>query len=78
MDTKTVPSGFVTGSCKARSRERTALRRHVEDTTMPAQQFAVAHWVVEGVTTPYRHFRVQSCGVDSNDYQYLMCGGIEL
>eukprot|EP01047_Picozoa_sp_COSAG01_P038786 COSAG01_NODE_3164_length_6477_cov_6.494983_8_plen_306_part_00 len=69
----------------------TTLCNHVDDWSMPAQQFSVAHWAVPqldaaGVATgpvgkarqPYRHFRVQSRGVDSNDNQYLMCGGIEL
>jgi hypothetical protein len=45
----------------------TTLRRHddertLEDTPVP---YPVAHWPVEGVTTPYRHFRILQHGLNS-------------
>jgi hypothetical protein len=63
----------------------TTLRRHddertLEDTPVP---YPVAHWPVEGVTTPYRHFRILQHGLNSGapgtaGDNELWCSGIEL
>jgi hypothetical protein len=54
------------------------LRRHDDDETMEAKGFFVAHWAVEGVTAPYRHFRVHQHGPNSAGDDFLACNGIEL
>eukprot|EP01047_Picozoa_sp_COSAG01_P032685 COSAG01_NODE_2374_length_7803_cov_5.861241_9_plen_506_part_00 len=58
----------------------TTLRRHDNDETMEVKSFVVAHWAVEGVTTPYRRFRVHQHGVNScrASHNNLICNGIEL
>jgi hypothetical protein len=56
----------------------TTLRRHGHDGTMEAKGFFVAHWAVEGVTTPYRHFRVHQHGLNYSGSFFLSCNGIEL
>jgi hypothetical protein len=64
----------------------TTLRRHDNDTTMKYSSFAVVHWAVEGVSTPYRHFRVHQHGPNSYERhipgstptRQLFCSGIEL
>ena len=58
---------------------------------MEAKGFFVAHWAVEGVTTPYRHFRVHQHGPNALSpfplgfplardakQHCLPCNGIEL
>jgi hypothetical protein len=87
--------GGNTGECVPRNWELqgsqdgaawTTLRRHDNDTTMEQKGYVVAHWAVEGVTTPYRHFRVHQhgpnaliCGPARGAKQHcLSCNGIEL
>jgi hypothetical protein len=54
------------------------LQRHDDDNTMKKKSFYVAHWAVEGVTTPYRHFRVHQHDQNSFLDDHLLCSGIEL
>jgi hypothetical protein len=63
----------------------TTLRRHDDERTLEATpiQYPVAHWAVEGVTTPYRHFRILQHGLNSGapgtaGDNELWCSGIEL
>eukprot|EP01047_Picozoa_sp_COSAG01_P002570 COSAG01_NODE_68_length_28978_cov_182.027777_31_plen_523_part_00 len=56
----------------------TTLRRHDDDRTIVERSWYVAFWEVEGVTTPYRHFRVHQHGRDSSGDEFLVCSGIEL
>jgi hypothetical protein len=79
--------GFKSNNCVLRNWEIqgsedgvawTALRRHENDQTMEEKGYFVAHWAVEGVTKPYRHFRVHQHGLNACGGHYLMCNGIEL
>jgi hypothetical protein len=57
----------------------TTLRRHDdENSTMQQVGYRVEHWQVDGVTAPYRHFRVRQHGLNGDGVNILYCGGIEL
>jgi hypothetical protein len=60
----------------------TTLRRHDDDESIEATDFFVSHWTVEGVVTPYRHFRVHRHGPNADQatdaVDAVSCSGIEL
>jgi hypothetical protein len=56
----------------------TTLRNHANDTTLAAQPMSEANWPVENCGVCYRFFRIFQYGKNSDNYDYLMCAGIEL
>jgi hypothetical protein len=56
----------------------TVLRAHKNDNSLPAREFSVAAWKVEGANQAYRYFRIRQTGKNSSTYHLLCCAGIEL
>jgi hypothetical protein len=55
----------------------TTLRRH-DDENIDKRGYLVEHWQVDGVTAPYRHFRVHQHGRNGDGDDTLFSSGIEL
>ena len=58
--------------------EWVVLRQHVNDTSLPAHQFATASWDVNPDGLAFSHFRVHQTGVNSGGHHFLMMAGLEL
>jgi hypothetical protein len=54
------------------------IRRHDNDETMAAQQFAVGAWPVEAGGRAFRHFRIRQHGKNNQNNDHLMCCGFEV
>ena len=54
------------------------IRRHDNDATMAAQQYAVGAWPVEAGGRAFRHFRIRQHGKNAHSDDYLMCCGFEV
>eukprot|EP00930_Biecheleria_cincta_P031803 TRINITY_DN2204_c0_g1_i1.p1 TRINITY_DN2204_c0_g1~~TRINITY_DN2204_c0_g1_i1.p1 ORF type:complete len:407 (+),score=61.87 TRINITY_DN2204_c0_g1_i1:66-1286(+) len=54
------------------------IKTHVEDAALGESSMSTASWNVDGAGFFFRHFRIQSTGVQSSNIKSLMCSGIEL
>jgi hypothetical protein len=53
------------------------LRRHTNDSSLSGK-FESHSWPVEGVSSPYRYFRILQTGHNSSGRNYLVLSGIEI
>jgi hypothetical protein len=54
------------------------IRRHDNDQTIAAQQYAVGAWPVEAGGRAFRHFRIRQHGKKAINMDHLMCCGFEV
>lgn len=54
------------------------LKKHVADATLGESSMSTASWNVDAAGCFFRHFRIQSTGVQSSNMKSMMCTGIEL